>query len=228
MLDKNFMDETPHKLPSPAAWAKFVQALETVAGVQLSAHWLKDEEALPSDVVQRTVGHALTSLLELLHSVPEIKSGNLHSPFMTLAAALSDVQNGRKSPLFQPFKNVSRLEIAIQFAMADAAIALDALIEAGMKREEAARKVAAKFQASKYPVRSALRTALWQSIQTWRDHLSEGPGGRAPQHTFEAWERYKQTREQFGATPEERAWTLLDRISPKRAEQLRALHPASA
>ncbi|MDI3308917.1 MAG: hypothetical protein QJR07_17685 [Acetobacteraceae bacterium] len=203
-----------YPLPSPEAWGRFVSALHVAASMQVSAEWLKEDPLVPADTARKAIGHALNALLEMLHSVPELRADTLHLPFITLTAALTNVESGLRPALFEP-RGKPRAPIAAQFTMVLAAMAVDACMECGESREQAARKVARIIIQSKLPTGTAGRAPLWKTVLDFRARLAEGPGGRAPQYALEQWARYRRNPEQCGATPEARAATLLDALTKR-------------
>ncbi|MBX6386924.1 MAG: hypothetical protein IRZ07_28760 [Microbispora sp.] len=191
-----------------------MSALHFAASVQISADRLKDDSRVPPDAARKAIGHALNALLEMLYSVPELRADTLYQPFQTLAAAWTDVESGLRPALFEP-RGKPRAPIASQFTMTLAAMAVDASMECGARREQAARKVARIITAGKLPTGTAGRAPLWKTVLDFRARLAEGPGGRAPQHALKLWTNYKQDPGQYGATPSARAATLLEALTQR-------------
>ena len=97
----------------------------------------------------------------------------LLEPVYGVVQALHDVQRGASPCIFTPIRRPGAPPIQLdEMAFrAHAAAAMQLWMDAGEKRQEAARKVARQLRAE---ANSPELKPKWQAIEDWRDHFSSG------------------------------------------------------
>ena len=108
---------------------------------------------------------------------------SLTRPLVDIQMAFSEAERGRVVPLFQPepLKHRPPAELRRLFVMAKVALAIDMLMKAGKKREEAAREVVKKLREYGVPIKGKKDIQEWKTVLGWREDLAKAGRG-AGQH----------------------------------------------
>jgi len=104
--------------------------------------------------------------------------------------AFSEAERGRVDPLFkpEPLKGRRPAELRRLFVMAKVALAIDMLMKAGRKKEEAAREVVRKLREYEVPIKGKKDIQEWKTVIRWREDLAKAGRG-AGQHNRD-WDLY--------------------------------------
>jgi hypothetical protein len=101
----------------------------------------------------------------------QVEMERLKEPFLVLASALNDLKTGAVNPLIRPAEVHNRrvLPSSVRIGRANAAVALELLIMAGMSRNEAAKHVASKLKGS--VLFEGVKRADWEAVVSWRNDI---------------------------------------------------------
>ena len=148
---------------------------------------------------------------------------SLTRPLADIQMAFSEAERGRVDPLFEPepLKGRRPAELRRLFVMAKVALAIDMLMKAGRKKEEAAREVVRKLREYEVPIKGKKDIQEWETVIRWREDLAKAGRG-AGQHNRD-WDLYgvfylleKEGRlrlvEEGNADPEAEAMRQLDLV----------------
>lgn len=115
---------------------------------------------------------------------------SLTRPLADIQMAFSEAERGRVDPLFkpEPLKGRRPAELRRLFVMAKVALAIDMLMKAGRKKEEAAREVVRKLREYKVPIKGKKDIQEWKTVIRWREDLAKAGRG-AGQHNRD-WDLY--------------------------------------
>ena len=115
---------------------------------------------------------------------------SLTRPLADIQMAFSEAERGRVDPLFEPepLKGRPPAELRGLFVMAKVALAIDMLMKAGKKREEAAREVVRKLREYEVPIKGKKDIQEWETVLGWRVELAKA-GRHAGWHNLE-WDWY--------------------------------------
>lgn len=115
---------------------------------------------------------------------------SLTRPLADIQMAFSEAERGRVDPLFEPepLKGRPPAELRGLFVMAKVALAIDMLMKAGRKKEEAAREVVKKLREYKVPIKGKKDIQEWKTVLGWREDLAKAGRG-AGQHNRD-WDLY--------------------------------------
>lgn len=196
--------------PGRALWIDLVAVLKRSAALerQRLASPSEENDKLPS---QRLMQDLLTLLArqELFRLRPDYLFC-----LSKLADALWELNEGRTRPMLRATEHAkkpgqSSLHATIKGL---AARAMSELMEAGISREKAARRVSAALsEANKQGLAEGTRSpsVTWKTVAGWRDKVKEGPSeSEAP--TFRL--AYQMNLNDDGSTPLERGEQLLEQI----------------
>jgi len=202
--------------PTREEWSLFIARLTEARKVQLSAARATN---LPADLHAdfAAIWLAYEAVLELLVDQPDLAGDELAAPLIQLGFALADVEGGRAPPLLRPHRRKGTKstkggpatgELAL---MAVAAMALDALIEAGEPRHDAARKVARTIEIARIPLQPRVGASAASTVVGWRDRLREGDGAM-PGQALRIWKAYKANPSGYARTARKRAEKFLHEL----------------
>jgi hypothetical protein len=124
---------------------------------------------------------AQRAVLRFLQQQDCVMQHNAAAPILRLNSAISDLADGRVSPMFRPVnrrpgrRTTSRVEALI---MGMAARAMSELMEAGATLDEAARQVAQAIRAGGVIGHKKISAA---TVKNWRARIMEGPGAAPPE-----------------------------------------------
>ncbi len=115
---------------------------------------------------------------------------SLTRPLADIQMAFSEAERGRVDPLFEPEPLIGRrpAELRGLFVMAKVALAIDMLMKAGRKKEEAAREVVRKLREYEVPIKGKKDIQEWKTVIRWREDLAKA-GRHAGWHNLE-WDWY--------------------------------------
>lgn len=115
---------------------------------------------------------------------------SLTRPLADIQMAFSEAERGRVVPLFEPepLKGRPPAELRRLFVMAKVALAIDMLMKAGRKKEEAAREVVKKLRKYGVPIKGKKDIQEWETVVRWREDLAKAGRG-AGWHNLD-WDLY--------------------------------------
>lgn len=119
-----------------------------------------------------------------MQSLPELDREERLRPLVTLLEALTDVHEGRNSPLLTPIWNPKGVKIPLgeQFRRASAAAAMEFFTRVdGCSNEEAARLVSLQIISTDAHLFND-RTPPHEQIKSWRDNIMGGTNGDGAQY----------------------------------------------
>ena len=154
---------------------------------------------------------ALDAVADYLHSIPEVRQDELHSPLANLKLALQDYEAGLSPGIFRRANTTGRNRDPTEWEVvkAAAALAMAWLMQGGDQRMDAARWVANQLQARGWKLRGRDDKQIRAStVARWRDDAEAG----LPSEDLDAdlYRDLKASPEIFGISPKSAATKLLD------------------
>lgn len=159
--------------------------LNHLAELYLSLVWNAEQDQLGATNPKlpdgaTTAERALYYIIGYLQNSPVLVRNGALDPLMRLHGALADLEKGRRSPMFDPVvtprggnPGTGAPDLIIGFA----ARAMDELIAAGARRNEAAKSVAKVVQPQ-------YREVTATTVAKWRDGCREGDRRRVPDNAI--------------------------------------------
>jgi hypothetical protein len=106
---------------------------------------------------------------------------SLTSPLDDILMAFAEAERGRLLPLFEPKRVGHKLptELGRLYVMARVSLVMDLFLEAGLKKEKAAREVATALRKQRFPIKGNLGVPAWRTVIGWREKLRKKDGSGA-------------------------------------------------
>lgn len=197
-------EDFPIEQPDPRSWLELVTALREAAKID-------GADGLDSG----PQGHAAAwrAMHDLCHFLLQQRvfqsDPSILAPITRLCAAMTDIRNGKASPMFKPAPLGHRPPnpSAFEIIKGTAARAMTELMNAGMDKWDAAKEVAEAC--------GNLRdhgTITKEQVARWRDLLETGEGPGAPKDGPALFAYRNQLPPEFGDTPLRRGEGLVEAL----------------